>query len=69
MSPLAPPCHALNNVLGKILAAAELGMDNTRDRRARAEFQRIARLVDEGARLVETLAAALRPQETSAKER
>lgn len=57
MTPLGAPQHALNNLLGKIMAAAELALDTSTDARARDELTMIMRLVEEAANLVGDTAA------------
>ena len=53
---MAPPKdkfdHALNNILCRIVAAAELALDGVTDAQARAEIEGIIVLAQEGAELV-----------------
>jgi hypothetical protein len=45
----------MNNLLGKILGAAELALDQAREPRLRAELETIMALSEEGAALVARL--------------
>jgi hypothetical protein len=47
--------HAFNNLFAKILGAAELALDDSSSWPVRRELETIARLVDEGRGLVDTL--------------
>jgi hypothetical protein len=47
--------HALNNLLGKILGAAELALDHARELQLRAELETIINLSEEGAAIVARL--------------
>ena len=47
--------HALNNLLGKILGAAELALDHAREPQLRAELETIMGLSEEGASVVARL--------------
>lgn len=49
---LASRRHDLNNLLGKILGAAELALDEAREAGIRAELETIIRLAEEGGRLL-----------------
>ncbi|WP_293678456.1 hypothetical protein [uncultured Phenylobacterium sp.] len=47
--------HALNNLLGKILGAAELALDHARELQLRTELETIIGLSEEGAGIVARL--------------
>jgi hypothetical protein len=49
--------HTLNNVLGKILGAAELALDHACELQLRAELETIINLSEEGAAIVSRLGA------------
>jgi len=48
--------HALNNILGKILGAAELALDEAHQPGVRQELEIVIRLAEEAAALVADLA-------------
>jgi signal transduction histidine kinase len=50
--------HTFNNLLGKIMGAAELALDHDSPPQVRGELSTILRLADEGAGLVAELRAA-----------
>jgi hypothetical protein len=50
--------HAFNNLLGKIMGAAELALDHDSPPQARGELNTILRLAEEGAGLAAELRAA-----------
>jgi hypothetical protein len=50
--------HALNNLLGKILGAAELALDQAVQPGVRAELDTIIRLAEDGGRLTAALGRA-----------
>jgi nitrogen-specific signal transduction histidine kinase len=50
--------HELNNLLGKIMGAAELALDRVRDPAARAELQLMIRCAEKAARLLDRDTAA-----------
>jgi len=52
----ATASHDLNNLLGKILGAAELALDRATDPAVRAELELIADLAEEAGSLVAALA-------------
>lgn len=58
MSGVAGPRHALNNVLCKILGAAELALDTASEPGVRNELNLIAALAEEAAELVAALDGA-----------
>jgi hypothetical protein len=47
--------HALNNLLGKIMASAELALDRVSDTQARTELSEIIELAEAGALLLRAL--------------
>jgi hypothetical protein len=47
--------HALNNLLGKILGAAELALDHAHEHQVRTELETIIGLSEEGASVVARL--------------
>lgn len=49
--------HELNNLLGKILGAAELALDHAHGPEIRGELEAIIRLAEEGGVLVSTLSS------------
>ena len=44
--------HALNNLLGKIVGAAELALDSVESPLAREEIEQVIRLAEEGAEMI-----------------
>ena len=52
--------HALNNLLGKIMGAAELALDQAVSAELRAELDTIIRLAEEGGQLTAALGRAER---------
>ncbi len=50
--------HAFNNLLGKIMGAAELALDHNPPPQVRSELETILRLAEEGAGLAVELRAA-----------
>jgi len=56
-----PPCHELNNLLGKILGAAELALDAGPEAEVAAELQLIIELAEAAAGVVRGLDEA-RPE-------
>jgi hypothetical protein len=53
-----PVVHQVNNLLAKILGAAELALDVAAEDAVRRELELIAGLAEEGSRLIQTLQAA-----------
>ena len=54
--------HALNNLLGKIMGAAELALDHAAPAPVRRELQVILHLAEEGAGLVAALPGIAPPE-------
>jgi hypothetical protein len=53
--------HALNNLFGKILGAAELALDATGEPAVRAELDTIIHLAEEGGEMIADLGSAPAP--------
>lgn len=53
--------HELNNLLGKILGAAELALDATGEPAVRAELDTIIHLAEEGGEMIAGLGSAPAP--------
>ncbi|HEX3364394.1 hypothetical protein [Phenylobacterium sp.] len=53
--------HALNNLFGKILGAAELAQDATLEPAVRAELDTIIHLAEEGGEMIADLGSAPAP--------
>lgn len=51
------PLHTLNNLMGKIIGAAEIGLDQVEGRRVRAELEAVIRLAETAAAVVREAAA------------
>jgi hypothetical protein len=57
----ANPGHALNNLLGKILGAAELALDRVTDPQAQAHLETIMALAEAGGEVVHAMNASRLP--------
>ena len=58
----APAVHEVNNLLAKILGAAELALDVAEQQAVRHELELIAILAEEGSRLIQDLRTADLPE-------
>lgn len=62
MTPGAAAVHQVNNLLAKILGAAELALDIAAEQAVRDELELIAVLAEEGSRLIQDLHSAGPPE-------
>ena len=62
MTPAPAAVHQVNNLLAKILGAAELALDVAAEQAVRHELELIAILAEEGSRLIQDLQTAGPPE-------